>query len=31
MTYILITLFKQTTERRKTSFLKQTEENADLY
>ena len=31
MTHILMPSFKESTERRKTSFLKETVENADLY
>ena len=31
MTHILISWFKERTERRKTSFLKETVENADLH
>ena len=31
MTPVLMPLFKEGTERRKTSFLKETEENADLH
>ena len=30
MTHILMSWFKESTERRKTSFLKETVENADL-
>ena len=31
MTHILMSWFKESTERRKTSFLKETVENADLH
>ena len=31
MTHILMSGFKESIERRKTSFLKETVENADLY
>ena len=31
MTHILMSWFKESIERRKTSFLKETVENADLY
>ena len=31
MTHILMSWFKESTERRQTSFLKETVENADLH
>ena len=31
MTHILMSSYKESTERRKTSFLKETIENADLH
>ena len=31
MTHILMSWFKESTDRRKTSFLKETVENADLH
>ena len=31
MTHILMSCFKESTERQKTSFLKETVENADLH
>ena len=31
MTHILMSSYKESTERRKTSFLKETVENADLH
>ena len=31
MTHVLMSLFKESAERRKTSFLKETVENADLH
>ena len=31
MTHILMSWFKESTERRKTSFLKESVENADLH
>ena len=31
MTHILMSRFRESTERRKTSFLKETVENADLH